>query len=546
MTRKDYIQAIFLYLLFGLLTVGVLAFKRDYHIDELFSYALANDAYNMTVEQGVAYEPAAQPYLNNLTAASDDRFDYAMVWDNQTKDVHPPLYYLLLHTLCSFFPGKFSVWFAGLINICFALGTLFVFRRLVGLYTNSNFILLASSIFLVASAGILSSVSFLRMYIMAMFWVTLTAYLLAETMISEKMGRAFYIRIFVTAVLGALTHYYCIVYLVLSCVVFGIWLLYRKKWKEIVWFVIVMGASAGGAVLLFPAMTEHMFSGYRGVQSIENLSGMTAAEYWGRIRDFGRMLDNQVFGGLLWIFIVFIFAAAVRGRKRVSKASAKPAAAGRGKARKGKKSSGKRREPDRRQDLGRWLILIVPVTVYFLLVSKMAVYVTERYLVPVYAVVMALAAIGLQGAVSVFAGTEKSRRGFVIIGLAALLIGTWYKADWPTLYLAETERLRQAQEYSDVNAIIVYNTLWRTKPAFMEALNYRSLTFVQDSNMELVDTYAYANDDEILLLTIGDGEQILNAVMSKLPHIDSYERIGGFSYHTTYRLYKTGGSADLQ
>ncbi len=66
------------------------------------------------------YESTYDIFYNNYFAVKkNERFDYRKVWKNQKNDVHPPIYYILLHTICSFFPGKFSWWYAGSINIFF-------------------------------------------------------------------------------------------------------------------------------------------------------------------------------------------------------------------------------------------------------------------------------------------------------------------------------------------------------------------------------------------------------------------------------------------
>ena len=48
--------------------------------------------------------------MKYVTVAENERFDYATVYYNQTQDVHPPLYYFFLHTVCSLFPRSFTKW----------------------------------------------------------------------------------------------------------------------------------------------------------------------------------------------------------------------------------------------------------------------------------------------------------------------------------------------------------------------------------------------------------------------------------------------------
>lgn len=44
--------------------------------------------------------------MQYVMVAENERFDYATVYYNQTQDVHPPLYYFFLHTVCSAVPRK--------------------------------------------------------------------------------------------------------------------------------------------------------------------------------------------------------------------------------------------------------------------------------------------------------------------------------------------------------------------------------------------------------------------------------------------------------
>lgn len=164
-TRKQRvrIESVFSYVIFTLFMVIVLFNKTNYNIDEIFSYGLANNMNGMVMnfEDGLSYIPAQAPWLSYMTVSNGSQFELPHIWINQAEDVHPPFYYLLLHIVCSFFPGKFSIWFAGGINIVFALLTLWVLRRLAYELTDCHYTVGIVSLYFAISAGILSSVSFL-------------------------------------------------------------------------------------------------------------------------------------------------------------------------------------------------------------------------------------------------------------------------------------------------------------------------------------------------------------------------------------------------
>ena len=88
------------------------AHKQGYHVDELYTYELANypggfyaleDGYMDSWHDGSFYSAALTP---------GRLFDYTIPWNNQKIDVHPPLYYCLIYTAESLFPQLGLPWWA--------------------------------------------------------------------------------------------------------------------------------------------------------------------------------------------------------------------------------------------------------------------------------------------------------------------------------------------------------------------------------------------------------------------------------------------------
>lgn len=95
-----------------------------WHSDEIWSYGLANSYYDpyiyMTPEQdyykNVDEWITGDTFRDYLTVDENHRFAYGSVTYNMKQDMHPPLFFWLLHTICSFFPGQFSRWYGYAIN----------------------------------------------------------------------------------------------------------------------------------------------------------------------------------------------------------------------------------------------------------------------------------------------------------------------------------------------------------------------------------------------------------------------------------------------
>jgi len=59
----------------------------------------------------------AEDFADYLEVLQGDSFDIKSIWINNVGDVHPPLFYLLLHTLCFIFKGSHSKWICSILNI---------------------------------------------------------------------------------------------------------------------------------------------------------------------------------------------------------------------------------------------------------------------------------------------------------------------------------------------------------------------------------------------------------------------------------------------
>jgi hypothetical protein len=207
--------------------------KRFYDNDEAYSYGLSNHDMSPTFKRN-EYESTYDIFYNNYFAVQkNSRFNYKKVWKNQKNDVHPPVYYMFLHTICSFFPGKFSWWYAGSINIFFALLTLYVLRKIVLNLTNNNIeISTIVSLLFIFSPGILSSVIFLRMYVIAMFIFNLLIYIIIKEIDISEYNFNFYLKLYFISVFGALTHYYCIFFYYSNLFYFNDYFIDSKKMES--------------------------------------------------------------------------------------------------------------------------------------------------------------------------------------------------------------------------------------------------------------------------------------------------------------------------
>ena len=529
---KIRISSVVLYALFFFIMAAVITFKEGYSEKELQSYGLANQQELSVIafDDGKTYVPASEAYAEYLTVDEEHRFDYANVWERQAEDLHPPLYYLILHTICSLFPGVFSRWFAGIINIAFALLTLYILRKLIRLLTDDRKILTVLSFAFVFSSGIISAVTLFRMYILAMFFVTLLTYMVIKASSARSLGLKFFLNLFAVTALGALTHYYCLVYAFFIYIVFLAVMLVRKNWLASVKLAASGLLAAAAAYIVFPSMLSQMASAWGQVESFYS-SGYLLHELFVRIRGFFYILNHQMFGGLLiyiaaglaLTFVIYLiydirkYEAKPKTAEKLLLALDKDAAAA-------------------KENLVRYILIFVPVILYCLFAARAAATVSDQYITPIYAVAFAGT---LCLVITLFRNifSEKSIYPAAIVLLSVILVNSWNGIGWPYLYRTSLAFLNETSSYGDSDCLYVYSERYQTLPSFREVSAYKSVTFLDEENFFMLPTLDIALNDRLIVKVTDNDQAILNEVIATYPHLNSCYAIGSDKYSTTYYVY---------
>lgn len=286
--------------------------KEGYHIDEIFSYGLSNGYYDPfpyyeTDDYFMVWHDV-EFFTDYVMVSEEHRFAYDSVWYNQAEDVHPPLFYALLHTVCSFFPETFSNWYAISVNIVFSVLNIILLYRIACFVfkEKKEWALLVCTAY-GFSAGCVSNAIYFRMYVMVTFFVLF--FTLLHTLLYEKEKYKLYFPLIVLiAVLGTLTHYYFYVYAFFVSAFFCVYLLIAKKWKELCGYVISMFGGIGVSLLIFPAALNHIFKGYRGTEAVDNLAN---GDLPGKVSEYITYVNLELLGGYLRYLVLLTVVAVV-------------------------------------------------------------------------------------------------------------------------------------------------------------------------------------------------------------------------------------------
>jgi len=247
--------------------------KVDLFIDEYFTFNFANSNYQPLLYDCSSFTNrwlGPEFWHKLLTVQLGERFNYGAVIFNTAQDVHPPVYYLIIHTICSFFPDCFSEWFGLIPNICFFIAIQYILWQLGKNFLGNNIDALAPCLIYGFSMGFVNNVILFRMYML----LALIALLYFWSFIKylENWKKKYLYWLFALNVIGFLTHYYFLVYAAISYVFFCVVLMREKRYREIGYITIGNIASLLVSIALFPACLQHILgagiNSYRGNQAI--------------------------------------------------------------------------------------------------------------------------------------------------------------------------------------------------------------------------------------------------------------------------------------
>lgn len=227
------------------LSCNIIFCKDGFHSDEIYSYGLSNSYHNpFLVDSDYIFESeptyynvhewvSGDVFHDYITVNEGQTFDYENVWFNQSLDRHPPLYYAVLHTICSFFPEQFTPWFGFGLNLAiFVVVQIFLFL-LARKVLKSNALALLTVICYGFSIGAISTFIYIRMYTMVTMWIIILAYLHAKLLENkDKLKIKSLIPITIIVMLGALTQHEFTVIAFLFAVCFCLYYLFKKQLKN--------------------------------------------------------------------------------------------------------------------------------------------------------------------------------------------------------------------------------------------------------------------------------------------------------------------------
>lgn len=491
-----YLPEIFVLLVCALLLLGNISAKQGYHMDELLSFELANAEFNpwivptqpqgrlakfvenelrgdtlgetmgnlvetvkdvltnrggsklLSYQADVYEEPVwidNETFEDYITVGKEDGFSYLSVYFNVKDDNHPPLHFMILHTVSSLFRGEVTPLMGCIINLLCVLGIMVLMmllgRQLMticGLEEWGRLAGILSAALYGLSVGAVSTTLLIRMYAMVTFFCVAALVLHVRKLYSYLLGGSDFTEknklLIVVTVLGFWTQYFFLFYCLILAAVTVVILWRQKRRKGLFCYIRSMVIAAVIGIAVFPFSIADVFASGRGVEALENLSAGLSG-YGNRILAFGEILFREI-GWILLLVPVVIVAAVVMWVRN--------------------------RRQQQRNGAGLWWVLWIPPMGYFLLASRMSPYLVDRYVMPLFPLVIVAAVAMVCKAIGTFGRKEQNVRSakVAVAVLAIALVGSqlvtvmFHESDY--LYEGYEDQRALSEDYQEYSCICVY------------------------------------------------------------------------------------------
>lgn len=516
--------------------------KQGFHYDEYYSYYSSNVTYGLAPTDRDWKD--VEQIRSEFMVRQGEGFRYGLVKTMQSFDVHPPLYYMILHTICSFFPGVFSKWFGLGLNlvlfaICFALMAYLSYH----VFHKKKELAMVICLLFGFQVGVLSGITFIRMYMLLTMWCLLAMIWHIPTWEGKlKLTVKNVVGLWVLVTLGFLTHYYFAVFLFFLAAYTCLynWFI-NKDFKGSVLYGIVVCSGMVTAVLYYPSCLSHIFRGYRGKEATGAFFDLENTVF--RIRFFTDLMNQSVFGGALWILLLMVILGYVTVGfcKRTKKKSIME---------------------NIKENQGLMQIAFVTVG-FFLVVAKTALLNAEeanRYELPIYGFCMMLMVAAVyylllelrvclevkDANADVWGKGNKGKKIVPMLAAFCLVLVLFFQVlaliqgKVQFLYQEDATNVAWAKEHHDSTIVYLYNpnNVWMIWDESEELMQYDRIYFVSLADETLLEDSELMNAKEIYVYTsrMDQAENIMNGLLEKNLNLDNKEQIRELLYCDLYCL----------
>ena len=298
--------------------IYMFSLRDGHHVDETWSYGYANSYYDPFIysssRNGDVTDRESWKNINEwlpgsvfkdyVTVQEDEKFSFDSVLYNKEFDLGPALYTLILHFVCSLFPGVFSWSYALAINLVIFAFSMILVYLISKEFSNSILAGLFSVLFFMFSGSGTANFLYLRIYSLFTFWVLALFYFMVRLIkCNFKHKNAIYVLLPVVTILGCMTHYYFLVIAFFLTLFSAIALLVKKRYLDSLTFCIDMLFSVILFFVIYRPAFNMLLPFFKSERSVSGTAGHSLPYSWNI-----STANIHFFMGTVGYFINFTFS----------------------------------------------------------------------------------------------------------------------------------------------------------------------------------------------------------------------------------------------
>ncbi len=453
-----------------------------------------------------------------MTVSSDEIFNYWSVYYNQARDVHPPLFYMLVHLVSSICLNNFTKYIIFSINLIFYIASCFVLKKILKLFNKEELSWITVLLYGL-SMGMISIVMFQRMYMMLTFFAMVYLYLNINIFknsfeIDKKTKR----KLTITVILGFLTQYYFCIYAALVAIISAICMIKNKKWDSLKRYVWCHVKAAIIGLILFPASIYHIFFSYRGAAG-----GVAEGSYLSRLQEYLKLIFYgfsipEILGYITLGIIIAMFIRRIIIAKRKDIAT----------------------------------LICLPIFLFVLVIAKIAPFINIRYISIVFPIIIIAVELGVVSSVKELIKTIKNNKipqfiiknASLIILVVIALVSSGYgllKSNPEFLYTDYSKRIEIAEQYSNLKFVYIGQSPFNQLQDMEEFLRYDNSIIINTWQLDRLKEIDGLDDNTEFILNIkcwvSDFDKTLKTVLENTGAKD-YELLIDDGQSRVYKVKK--------
>ena len=181
----------------------------------------------------------------------------------------------------------------------------------------------------------------------------------------------------------------------------------------------------------------------------------------------------------------------------------------------------------------KYFILFTSSLIYFLFITKIAVYNHNRFLVPIYTITF-ISFFSLMFLLFFNLIKKKNYSYPLVILLLTFIYGNEWNIFWKRIFkISLSDPL---QNYSNLNCIFIYDKRWKILRYLLKYKNCRLIKFIRNRNKKKKKFFK-DKTTQLVLMIINDLKIDVKRLIKFFPKINSYKRIPDNSDLKIYYLY---------